>query len=253
VAANHAQLDLFGSRPKISPRADAKESSGNTLYVATNLAVIERDEKIDASAEVRIDTFCYRKLDTEYYAWLRYRMSLAKQAVQTGRLNPTAFAELRCRFDRVHDWAIRHLGEAPLRAAVAAFKPDGYPPPGARSKPVTSPMSSPTWPTDGDWRFTHPVPQSAVDKVNAVRDQAMALGWSEAALYQNRGRFGFPCGQHYGLVCFVDRDRQIGEVTRRSIEIIGPAPRRSVLRFYNKDVDHPWMPLASPSSAVSPQ
>lgn len=252
MAANRAQLDLFGFRPKIPPRADAKESPGNTLYVATNLAVIERDEKIDAPAEVRIDTICYRKLDTEYYAWLRYRMSLAKQAVQTGRLNPTAFAALRCRFDRVHDWATCHLGEAPLRAAVAAFKPDGYQPPGARSKPVASPLSDHTWPMDGYWRFTHPVPQSAVDKVNAVREQALAVDWSEAALYQNRGRFGFPCGQDYGLVCFVDRDRQIGEVTRQSIEIIGPAPRRSVLRFYNKDVDHPWLRV-SPSSAESPQ
>lgn len=226
------QLNLFGSRSDVSQGADVRDSS--ILYVATNLATVERTGKTDAPADILIDRVRYCQLDPEYYAWLRHRMSLAKQAANTGRLNTTAFAELRRRFAWIHDWAVRHLGETQLRAAVAAFESDGYQPPGTKPKPVVEPTSGHTWPTDGNWRFTRPVPQSSVDKVDAIREQALALGWTEAVLYQNRGRFGFPCGQHYGLVCFVDDDRQLGE-------IIGPAPRRSVLRFYNKKVKQPWM------------
>jgi hypothetical protein len=82
-----------------------------------------------------------------------------------------------------------------------------------------------------------------VAKVDAIRDEAMACGWSEARLYQNQGRFRFPCGQDYGLVCFVDEDREIGAVTKQSIEIIHGAntPRPSTLRFHNPDVSQPWL------------
>ena len=81
----------------------------------------------------------------------------------------------------------------------------------------------------------------AVARVDTIRDQALALDWSEIALYQNRGRIRFPSGQDYGLVCFVDGDRSIGEVTGQSIEIIHGGPRQSRLRFYNPDVDQPWI------------
>ena len=63
------------------------------------------------------------------------------------------------------------------------------------------------FPEDGDWKFTQPVRSSTVPKVDAIRDQALSLGWSEAQLYQNRGRFRFPCGQDYGLVCFLEEDK----------------------------------------------
>ena len=97
------------------------------------------------------------------------------------------------------------------------------------------------FPEDGDWKFTQPVRSSIVPKVDAVRDQARSLGWSEAQLYQNRGRFRFPCGQDYGLVCFLEGDKRIGKVTRQSIEIIGPPPHENWLYFYNADVDQPWL------------
>ena len=66
--------------------------------------------------------------------------------------------------------------------------------------------------------------------VDAIRDQALALGWSEAALYQNRGRYCFPVGGDYGLVCFLHDGREIGQVTRESIEIVMPSGSR--LRHY---------------------
>ncbi len=106
------------------------------------------------------------------------------------------------------------------------------------SSPATRPY---LYPRDGDWRFTQRVRTSAVPKVDAIRDQALSLGWREARLYQNRGRFRFPCGEDYGLVCFLDENKRIGEVTRQSIEIVGPTPQEYRLSFYNPEVDQPWM------------
>ena len=82
----------------------------------------------------------------------------------------------------------------------------------------------------------------AVAKVDAIRDEAMAKGWSEARLYQNQGRFRFPSGEDYGLVCFVEGSQRIGEMTARYIEIISEtAVRENHLRFFNPDVDQPWL------------
>jgi hypothetical protein len=58
----------------------------------------------------------------------------------------------------------------------------------------------------------------------------LAAGWSEAQLYQNRGRHSFPCGKDYGLACFLHRDDRVGDITRQSIEIINARGAR--LRFY---------------------
>ena len=104
------------------------------------------------------------------------------------------------------------------------------------------------FPEDGDWKFTQPVRSSTVPKVDAIRDQALSVGWSEAQLYRNRGRFRFPCGQDYGLVCFLEEDKRIGEVTRQSIEIIGPPPHENRLYFYNANVDQPWLKTTAPGA-----
>jgi hypothetical protein len=96
------------------------------------------------------------------------------------------------------------------------------------------------FPEDGNQPFTERVSPWAVAKVDAIRDQALALGWSRRRLYQNRGQFRFPCGDEYGLVCFIGETQHIGEVTRQYIEIIGPPLRENRLRFYNPDVPQPW-------------
>ena len=69
--------------------------------------------------------------------------------------------------------------------------------------------------------------------VHAIRDRALALGWTHEALYQSRGRLRFPFGQDYGLVCFIGVEDRIGNVAADAIEIIGP-PRREILRRFYK-------------------
>jgi len=38
----------------------------------------------------------------------------------------------------------------------------------------------------------------------------------------------------YGLICFLDENERIGEVTRQSIDIIGPPPRAATLRLFRE-------------------
>lgn len=236
-----------------TPRT-GKADSTPAIYVATTLESWETDKPYQFVRDVRICGICYRRLDPEYYAWLRHKMECARKAAQSGRLPALAFDELRTRFNEIHAWAMKHLGEESLLAAVKSLEPKEYDPPANRSlfqddedssfalrnKPEPAAPSY-MFPKDGDWPNHHPVPASAVAKVDAVRDQALSLGWSEDRLYRNRGRFRFPCGEDYGLVCFLEENQRIGQVTRRYIEIVGPPPRENVLRFHNPDVDQPWL------------
>ena len=226
---------------------------GIALYAATNLQSWETAEPDHFATDIGIDGTCFRRLDPDYYAWLRHKMDLAKKALSIGQLSAPAFDKLRTRFNAIHAWAIEHLGEEALRSAVPSLDPKTYAPPridsldrrpnAAPPVPKASPPAVPPYlfPEDGDWRFTQRVRTSAIPKVDAVREQALSLGWSEAQLYQNRGRFRFPCGEDYGLVCFLDENKRIGEVTRQSIEIVGPPPSENRLRFFNPEVDQPWI------------
>ena len=222
------------------------------LYVATNLKSWETNEPHCFARDVGIDGTCFRRLDPDYYAWLRHKMERAKKAEVSRRLSAQAFDTLRTRFNAVHSWAREHLGEEALRSAVQSLDPKAYAPPRLDaldgrpvpepSAPKETPLATPPYlfPKNGDWRFTQRVRSSAVPKVDAMRDQALSLGWSEARLYQNRGRFRFPCGEDYGLVCFLDENKRIGQVTRQYIEIVCPPPKEYRLRFFNPDVEQPW-------------
>jgi hypothetical protein len=72
---------------------------------------------------------CFRRLDPDYYAWLRHKMELAKKAASTGRITAQAFDALRTRFNIIHAWAMDHLGEDALRVAVQVLDPKTYVPP----------------------------------------------------------------------------------------------------------------------------
>ena len=81
-------------------------------------------------------------------------------------------------------------------------------------------------------------PESAA-LVDAIRDRALALGWTHESLYQTRGSLRFPLGSDYGMVCYLKPGDRIGDVTTHSIEIILPNNIRQ--RFYNPNVDQPWI------------
>jgi len=204
------------------------------LYVATDL-----DSWETSTPEPDQDQICercgYRRLDPEYYAWLRHRMEVAKRARERGRLPAAQYQELRRRFNEVHFWAVKQFGEERLLAAIQALDPKRYLPPriqddspaaGSGPQPGIETPRPHLYPAEGEWPFTEPVTPEAVAKVDAIRDQALALDWSEAALYQNRGKLRFPYGDDYGLVCFLHEGYEISEVTGESIEIVMPTGSR---------------------------
>ncbi len=81
------------------------------------------------------------------------------------------------------------------------------------------------------------IKQGSRAKVDAIKDEALSLGWTEDGLCNEKYKTNFPCG-NYGLVCFLDANERIGNVTREYIEIILPSSAQQ--RFYNKDIDQPW-------------
>ncbi len=74
-----------GDDDTIPIREDAvsnKESSKRETvrYAVTNLESWETDEPHHYARDVGIDGTCFRRLDPDYYAWLRHKMELAKKA-----------------------------------------------------------------------------------------------------------------------------------------------------------------------------
>jgi hypothetical protein len=81
--------------------------------------------------------------------------------------------------------------------------------------------------------FNQAVTEHALAEVDRIRDEALAKGWTMDELYQTRGRFAFPCGRDYGIVCFIANDQRLGKVTEESIELICKAGH--ALRFYRRN------------------
>ena len=203
-------------------------------FASTSLDLRHTDKPDDYPRDIFIEDVCYRKVDPFYFAWLRRRMGMAKRAFALGRLPKAKWDELRGRFNRLQEWAIEHYGKEILQAAIREFDPASYAPPINRQPEIF------LFPKTGDWKFTEPVTPASVRKVDAIRDAAHTKGWSDERLYQNRGRFRFPLGQDYGLVCFVGPDDELGEIIETHIEIIHVCgSRKNSLRFANSDVFPP--------------
>lgn len=97
------------------------------LWAATNL---DSFEEYDPRFGYELDCEpVYRMLDALYYAWLRHRMENALKAHEAGRLSDADFNGLRERFNIIHDWAVRHIGEDALRRAIRTTNVKTYVPP----------------------------------------------------------------------------------------------------------------------------
>jgi hypothetical protein len=228
--------------------AEPMSSQPAALYVSSRLGVREamsspRGEHLSEGGEE------FRLLTPEWYAWLRSRMEKARAAHQAGTLAAEAWEALRGPFNDIHGWAVARYGEQALREAMErAGKGKGGSEPGNESQghgkavraPVVSPAPAPVpatqtfrFPAHGNFRFFERVTPEAVAAVDAIRDQALALGWTLPQLYQNQGNLKFPCGPEWGLVSLLGDGKQLGEVTRQYIEIIYPGPRGSRSRYHN--------------------
>jgi hypothetical protein len=153
-------------------------------------------------------------------------MHMAKLAALAGQLAQEPFDVLRDSFNRIHEWAMVHFGERTLGEAVRTLDARDYLP------PVVEP-----W----DRHETRPTPGSAtaraevVAMVDAIRDEAIGLGWKHERLYA----VGKPQSSLRGLASYLNPSDRIGAVTREAIEIILPSGVHQ--HFYNPDVEQPWI------------
>ena len=116
---------------------------------------------------------------------------------------------------------------------VQGFRSGGYDPPVAEDEgrriPVPTARKS----------AADEISPDAMALVDSISEQALSLGWKRERLYAAGG--GRIFSPERGLVCFLKPGDRIGEVTLQSIEIIHPLPSEVRHRFYNPDVDQPWV------------
>ncbi|HNY42121.1 MAG TPA: hypothetical protein PKJ41_17085 [Bryobacteraceae bacterium] len=202
--------------------------SVDTLYVATSLHSWPTDQPHRIARDVQINDTAYRRLDPEYYAWLRSRMNLARLAADAGRLRREDFDELRVKFNVIHEWAVAHFGEDALRDAIGHLDARVYSPPVAEVEKTARPK-----PIDDAGLA------EATAKVDAIRDRAFELGWTVRSLYGSPISPSAVRRRDRGLTGCLRPGDQIGEVARESIEIILSSGIRQ--RLYNPDVEQPWV------------
>jgi len=203
--------------------------SPDCLFVSSTLATWTTPHPEWFARDVQINDTVYRRLDPEFYAWLRSRMVVAKRTATAGKLDADAFDNLRVRFNAVHEWALEHFGEERLLEAVRTMRAADYRPPVAED-------DAPRVPAPRSRDSNHVAPE-AVAMVDAISERALSLGWKHERLYGAGGRGIFD--PRRGLVCYLKPGDRIGEVTAQAIEIILKDGVRQ--HFYNPDVDQPWV------------
>ena len=199
-----------------------------SLFVSTSLDTWLANNPELFARDVQINDTAYRRLDPEYYAWLRSRMNLAKHAAAAGQISPDAFEELRQKFNAVHEWAIEHFGEAALQNAIRNLDARIYAPPVAEDdRSVRAVRAAETFAAE------------AVAVVDQIRDQALALGWTEDLLGAAAGSTREPLSRRCTLGHLLRPGDQIGEIAPQFIEIVRASGVRQ--RFYNPDALQPWI------------
>ena len=188
-------------------------------WVATDLSILHPERPDTCPEDIVEDGKAFRRLSPDHFVWLKARYAGFKRATNN-RLDG-ATREVHSRFSKVR------------RLAEALYEPQALAE--ARKRLVLTKLQSPnqalglkpqyarfTFPADPapELRRSAPVTRHALAQVDAIRSQALGAGWAEAELYQTRGRFAFPYGSDYGLVCFVRRDQELGRVTPKAIEVI---------------------------------
>jgi hypothetical protein len=209
-------------------------SDCDVLFVASNLNVVMDRYEETALPERSIGGLVFRALNPMYYAWLRSKIDVAALATDARELSMEAYDTLLGKFDEIHRWATHAFGKEALRQAMGSLDVNRYRAPSEKTL-ADCVASVHKFPKEGSWALSQPIAPRVLELVDGIASEALALGWSKASLYQNRGNVKFPCGKDWGLVCFIREGDRIGSVTSTAIEIIGAAPGANPLKFYNPD------------------
>ncbi len=221
----------------LSPAENAGFGAFSVLWVATDLSTWTPKWPKRIARECQIDDVMYRRLDPEYFAWLRERMFVVNRAADAGQVAAESFGELRARFNGIQEWAVGAFGEAALLSAARQLNPELYRP------PIPEPEERAGAKEPAPVRCNPEAERLARARglVDEIREQALDLGWTVESLYFSDGYERRPFAARYGLACYIHAQGRIGEVTRQSVEILGPPPVEARSRFYNPDVEQPWI------------
>ncbi len=233
---------------------DAFNKTGTATFVSTSMTVVNRGESHAPDEIVYDNGVAHYRLTPLFWAYLRHAFNNATRACEAGKLGAGTYSELLNRISHIYNMSLAQYEENDIKSAEQTFTPAKWKRHCERlAKPQESiiaghefnPISVPTcssyrYPADGSGAY-HPVSKTAIALVDAIRDKALALGWTMNQLYRNTGM----AHRDWGLVCYLGMDEKIGEITRQSIEIRHPRSSHP-LRFYNHEVEQPWLKMGTP-------
>jgi hypothetical protein len=196
----------------------------------------------------------FRLMDPEYHAFLQKKVESAPEGdVRTQRA--------RARFATIHEECLQRFGKQALDQIYQTIDMTRYRPPTLScavwryegetySETLASKHSQQThlvrtdgflFPKDGDFAHCAIVPNRVLEKVKAIEETALSLGWSLPHLFQNRSHLAFPYGMDYGLAPFLKEEDQIVQVTMDFIEIKNQLG--NLMKFYNpaRATTAPWI------------
>jgi len=203
------------------------------VWVSTDLSTLNLAGRQPNTEDVIRGSKAFRRLSPDFFLWLEKRFATfqAKVGMAGKESEETkAFAE---RFATVHKLAHEAYTSEDFKAARNRLTNANMESPN-QSTGLLDRLSNFDYPEESELPRRRQVTFHALGEVDAIRDQALALGWTDPELYATRGRFTHPCGPGYGVVCFIDRDQRLGKVTDRNIELVCRGGHS--LRFYRNEV-----------------
>lgn len=252
IFRRQAQVQIEKENVQCAHLRDAFNKAGAATFVSTSMCVVTRGE-IHALDEIVYDNgVAHYRLTPLFWAYLRHAFDNATRACEAGKLDGSTYSELLDRISCVYNLALAQFGEDAVKDAERTFTSakwrrhcerlvQGAKPIENEYEPDTPSASTGAYryPADATGAY-HPVSKTALALVDAIRDQALAAGWTLTQLYRNVGI----AHRDWGLVCYIGSEDRIGTITRQSIEIVhrSTAGTRS-LHFYNHEVEQPWLHL----------
>ena len=200
------------------------------VWVSTDLVTLSAGGSLPNTEDTIRGRKAYRVLSPDFHLWLEERFAKFEAQVKGAGKESEEARAFAARFAKIRELAHAHYTPEDFAAAHKRLAISNMESP---NRATTPPASQFQYPAEGEFPCKTRVSFHALGEVDTIRDEALNLGWSDIQLYGTRGRFTFPCGPGYGLVCYVHCDQRIGKVAEKHIEIICSGGHS--LHFYRKE------------------
>jgi hypothetical protein len=91
------------SEQALQPTENGNSTPEPDLFVSTDLETAGFEWAVTSTSDVEYNGKIYRRLDPEYFAWLRSRMFAAQSAFKAGKLPETTWESLKSRFNPLQE------------------------------------------------------------------------------------------------------------------------------------------------------